>query len=65
MLVYINGQTQDKAKFFTESRLEVLNEAVKNEFLLNKPVKYFFTCDGKLVLIKFQLNKLIKTFFKS
>ena len=43
VLVYINGQTPEKAKYFNESRFEDLNEAVKNEFMLNKPVKYFFT----------------------
>lgn len=49
VLVYINGQTPEKAKYFNESRFEDLNEAVKNEFMLNKPVKYFFTNQGKLV----------------
>jgi hypothetical protein len=39
----------DKAKYFNESRFEDLNEAVKNEFMLNKPVKYFFTKQGQLV----------------
>jgi len=49
VLVYINGQMPDKAKYFNESRFEDLNEAVKNEFMLNKPVKYFFTKQGQLV----------------
>ncbi len=49
ILVYVNGQTPDKAKYFNESSFESLNEAVKNEFMLNKSIKYFFTQTGQIV----------------
>ena len=61
VLVYLNGQVPDKAQFCWATSMDDLNEAVKIKFRLNKPIKFFFTEEGIIVIIEF-IRKL-KNFF--
>jgi len=50
VLVYANGQSADTAQYCWASNLEELNDTAKVKLRLNKPIKFFFTKDGKMVM---------------
>lgn len=50
--VYLNGGPSEKAKLCWASNLEELVEEAKKKLDLNKPIRCFFTSDGKLVILK-------------
>lgn len=47
--MYLNGQMIEKAKSCWASSLGDLSEAANVKLQLTKPIRFFFTEDGKLV----------------
>ena len=49
-MIYANGETPDKAIKCWASSLDELIESSKVQLRLNKPVKFIYSQDGKIVL---------------
>ena len=54
--MYINGQSKLKAQYVWASSLDELNDAAKIKLRLTKPVKFFYTEDGKIVILTYKKN---------
>ena len=60
MRVYLNGDLPEKAVNCWASSIEELNEAAKLKLHLTKPIKFFFSEDGKIVRnVNLNLNVII------
>lgn len=51
MLIYINGDTHEKAMYCWASNMDELNETAKIKLNLTKSIKFFFTQEGQIVII--------------
>lgn len=50
MLIYLNGDTHEKAMYCWASNMDELNETAKIKLNLTKSIKFFFTQEGQIVI---------------